>query len=80
MAQSKLPTDVEQIVLSLSADDRLALAARLVDSVDDSDPAWTKAWTRELERLDADANAHPEQDIPWPIARAQLEALLPQKP
>lgn len=37
-------------VLGLSADQRLALATELLDSVDGSDPAWEQEFARELRR------------------------------
>jgi Putative addiction module component len=43
-------------------------------------PEWEAAWGRELERRAAEADAHPEQGIPWPSARAELEAMLSQEP
>ena len=80
MAQSKRIDDVRQDALALSSRDRLALATELLDSVEASDPEWDAAWARELNRRAAEADAHPEQGIPWPVARAELEAMLSQKP
>jgi putative addiction module component (TIGR02574 family) len=83
MAQSSkasLPVDLLEKALGLSPDARLALATELLDSVEGSDPAWEQAWSRELDRRAAEADAHPEQGIPWSVARAQLEALVSPKP
>jgi hypothetical protein len=52
MAQSKLPEDLEQRLPALAPTDRLALATRLLASVEGPDPDWDDAWSAELDRRD----------------------------
>jgi hypothetical protein len=54
MAQSKLPEDLEQRLLALAPADRLALATRLLASVEGPDPDRDEAWSAELDRRDAE--------------------------
>jgi len=54
MAQSKLPEDLEQRLLALAPADRLALATRLLASVEGLDPDRDEAWSAELDRRDAE--------------------------
>ena len=62
-------------------DRKVATAPRAdVIGLEASDPEWEAAWARELERRAAEADAHPEPGSPWPSARAELEAMLSQKP
>lgn len=80
MAQSKVADDLRQRVLALSPRDRLALAAELFDSVEGSDPEWEQAWALEIDRRAAEIDSGAARTIPWPEARARLEARLGQKP
>jgi len=79
MAQPK-PIDVRQAALALPPADRLALATELLGSVEGTDSEWESAWSAELDRRAAEADAHPEQGVPWPVVRAELEAMLGRKP
>ena len=54
VAQSKLPEDLEQRLLALAPADRLALATRLLASVEGPDPDRDEAWSAELDRRDAE--------------------------
>jgi hypothetical protein len=47
VAQSKLPEDLEQRLLALAPADRLALATRLLASVEGPDPDRDEAWSEE---------------------------------
>ena len=40
--------------LGLSAEERLSLATRLLESVEGPDEAWDTAWVRELQRREAE--------------------------
>jgi len=57
MAQSKLPEDLEQRLLALDPADRLALATRLLASVEGPDPDRDEAWSAELDRRDAELDS-----------------------
>jgi putative addiction module component (TIGR02574 family) len=78
MAQPKR-LDVRQAALALPPSDRLALATELLSSVEGTDADWEAAWSAELDRRASEADAHPEQGIPWPVVRAEIEATLRQK-
>jgi putative addiction module component (TIGR02574 family) len=59
--------------LSLEPADRLALASVLMDSVDDApDPEWSHAWTDELRRRSAAADARSVRGAPWSEVRERL--------
>jgi putative addiction module component (TIGR02574 family) len=64
-----------------SAHDRLRLAAELIDSVEGpEDPDWTAAWSAEVERRSADADARAARGeprgTPWEDVRARVLARL----
>lgn len=67
---------LQELVLKLSADDRLQLADALLDSLDDVElpdaDADNAAWIAELERRSAEADADPSQDQPFREAIAEL--------
>ncbi len=55
-----------QEALKLSAEDRLALATELIESIEDgSDPEWEKAWLEELSarRARGSAGARPWSEV-----------------
>jgi putative addiction module component (TIGR02574 family) len=61
--------------LNLGEADRLRLAAELIDSVEGpADPAWERAWSAELDRRAAAADARElrgeSRGIPWSEVRA----------
>ena len=59
----------------LSADDRLALAEQLWDSVvSENEPALSDAQRTELERRVADADANPDEGVEWETIRAEAKA------
>lgn len=80
MAQSKPVPDLEsleQLALSLTPADRLALATRLIASVEGSESDVT-AWTTELRRRAAETAADPSKRIPWSVVRAELDEIVRQ--
>lgn len=80
MAQSKPVPDLEsleQLALSLAPADRLALATRLLASVEGPGPEGAD-WTAELRRRVAETAADPSKRIPWPDVRAELEGIVLQ--
>ena len=57
---------LSQEALELSAEDRLALATELIDSIEDgSDPEWERAWLKELSvrRARGSAAARPWSEV-----------------
>jgi len=63
--------------LELDPADRLRLAAELIDSVEGpADPRWEEAWSREIARRSAEADAREARGEPrgleWPEARARI--------
>ena len=63
--------------LNLSEADRLRLAAELIDSVEGpADPRWERAWSSEVERRSAAADAREARGEPrgvdWTVARAGI--------
>ncbi len=73
MAAAKIFEDA----LSLSADDRLKLAAELLASVDEQgSPQWEAAWTIELQRRLEDSAV---AGSPWSEVRSRIDARLRQK-
>lgn len=76
MAQPKLPIDFEQL-LALAPADRLALATRLIDSVEGAQsPEWEAAWGAELEARDAEMDSGAVVGIPWAEVHAEARARL----
>ncbi len=67
--------------MALDPADRLRLAAELIGSVEGpEDPEWTAAWSAELQRRSADADARAargeQRGVPWEDVRAQVLARL----
>ena len=59
--------------LTLSEQDRLALAAELIDSVEGpEDPEWSAAWAAEVDRRVAEADRTGDRGRPWDHVRAEL--------
>lgn len=76
MAQSKLPEDLEQRLLALAPADRLALATRLLASVEGPDPDRDEAWSAELNRRDAQFDSGGVVGIPAAEVHASARARL----
>lgn len=63
--------------LALDPADRLALANRLIDSVEGpEDPEWSAAWSAELDRRSAEVESGAVQCRSWEDVRADLLARL----
>lgn len=82
VAQSKLPEDLEQRLLALAPADRLALATRLLASVEGPDPDRDEAWSAELDRRDAEFDSGAVAGMPaaevHASARARLRSRFPK--
>ncbi|MBI3207019.1 MAG: addiction module protein [Myxococcales bacterium] len=66
--------------LQLPADERLALATELLDSVEGrEDPAWSAAWAAELDRRVKALDNGSAKPIPWEQVKADLQARLRAK-
>ncbi len=63
-------------VLRLSAEERSAVAAALIDSLETSEEATVaEAWRAELLRRRADLRSGTAQVVPWAEARARMSAM-----
>jgi putative addiction module component (TIGR02574 family) len=59
--------------LALPEQDRLAVAAELIDSVEGhEDPEWVAAWSEELDRRAAEADRTGDHGRPWDQVRSEL--------
>ena len=76
MAQSNA-SDLLERALQLPADERLALANELLDSVEGpEDPEWTAAWAAELDRRAKELDNGTAKAIPWDQVKADIQARL----
>ena len=79
MAQAT-PAEVLEHALRLPADDRLALASELLESVEGpEDPQWAEAWTAELDRRVRELDEGRVQGTPWSEVKTKIEARLRAK-
>ena len=63
--------EVLAAALSLPKEERLGLAEKLLESVDETTPEWEEAWKTELDRREA----APETDCePWASVQDELKA------
>lgn len=73
-------SDVENVpvaVLRLSAEDRAAVAAALIQSLDETEQApegVEAAWAQEIQQRLADVDAGVVTPVPWPEARRRILA------
>ena len=65
--------------LTLDASERLALAAELIESVEEPDPAWGTAWAAELRRHSAAADGREIRGSEWSDVRARVLAILTKR-
>jgi len=66
---------VAREALSLDEADRLRLAAELIDSVEGcADPAWDRAWSEEIKRRSAAADAREARGEPRGVEWADVRA------
>lgn len=73
--------DVLAEALKLPAEERAALAAKLVTSLETAEPSEEveRAWSEELERRIADVDAGSAQLVPWEEVRARIQARLKRR-
>ena len=62
--------------LALPVSERHALTEQLVDSLDEVDPDWERAWRAELDARLADMQAGAEEELSLEELRERLGALL----
>jgi putative addiction module component (TIGR02574 family) len=79
MAQSNA-NDLRQRALQLPADERLALASELLESVEGPEnSAWAAAWAAELDRRVRELENGTAKTIPWEQVKAEIQARLRAK-
>jgi hypothetical protein len=65
--------ELSDLMLALDPADRLALAAMLIESVEqEPDPEWRRSWTEELRRRTAAADTRQVRGRAWVEIRARL--------
>ncbi|HEV2123279.1 MAG TPA: addiction module protein [Chloroflexota bacterium] len=66
--------NIQKLTAQLSIAERIQLAEELWDSVTDDlhEIAVTEAQRVELDRRLAEAEAHPDEGVPWPEVKARL--------
>jgi putative addiction module component (TIGR02574 family) len=74
------PSELLQRALQLPADDRLALAAELLESVEGpEDPKWAAAWAAELDRRVSELDSGAAKAIPWEQVKSETLGRLRSK-
>ncbi|KYF76451.1 hypothetical protein BE11_47125 [Sorangium cellulosum] len=79
-------SDVEDVLvaaLRLSAEDRAAVAAALIQSLDEPEQTTEEveaAWTEEIQQRLADVDAGVVTPVPWPEARRRILAAANGRP
>lgn len=70
----EVPNKLLEAALKLSAQDRAALAAALIDTLDDgpADADVESAWADEIRRRIAEVDAGAVKTVPWTEARAAI--------
>ncbi len=73
--------DVLAEALKRPAEERAALAAKLVTSLETAEPSEEveRAWSEEVERRIADVDAGSAQLVPWEEVRARIQARLKRR-
>jgi putative addiction module component (TIGR02574 family) len=67
------PPGILADALRLPAQERLALAAELIDSVEGTDdPEWGQAWLAELDRRAQEVSRDPSKLEDWALVRARI--------
>jgi putative addiction module component (TIGR02574 family) len=67
------PSELLQCALRLPADDRLALATEILDSVEGhEDPKWAASWAAELDRRVTELEAGAAKAIPWEQIKSEM--------
>jgi putative addiction module component (TIGR02574 family) len=67
---------VLQEALALPSHERRELAEQLVDSLEDTDPAWERAWRAELDDRLAQMRAVAEEEVSLEDVRRRLMAMV----
>jgi putative addiction module component (TIGR02574 family) len=76
MAQSNA-NDLLQRALELPADERLALASELLESIEGPENSeWAAAWAAELDRRVRELESGAAKTIPWEQVKAEIQARL----
>lgn len=71
---------VLQQALDLPAEDRLAVATELFNSVEGpEDEEWAEAWSKELKKRLQEVESGAVQTVPWEDVKARVAASLRQK-
>jgi putative addiction module component (TIGR02574 family) len=74
------PAELLHQAVELSADERRALAAELLNSVEGpEDQHWSEAWAQELDRRSAAGNRREEALAPWATVESRIRADLPHQ-
>jgi putative addiction module component (TIGR02574 family) len=70
--------DILRQALALPEPERVALTARLLESLDDEavDADWASAWEAELDRRCNELDAREVQAIPWSEVRENLQRMI----
>jgi len=72
MAQPNID-DLLRSAMELPAEQRLALATELLESVEGpEDPEWAQAWAAELDRRLKELDAGTVKPVPWEQVKARL--------
>ena len=67
------PAELLECALRLPADDRLALATEILESVEGpEDPKWVAAWAAELDRRVKELDAGTVKTIPWEQVKSEM--------
>jgi hypothetical protein len=62
-----------QEALTLGVTDRAELAAQLLATREESEAVVEAAWAAEIDRRASEARQHPEDDVDWRTALAEIE-------
>jgi putative addiction module component (TIGR02574 family) len=67
------PAELLECALRLPADDRLALATEILESVEGpDDPKWVASWAAELDRRVKELDAGTVKTIPWEQVKSEM--------
>jgi putative addiction module component (TIGR02574 family) len=67
------PAELLECALRLPANDRLALATEILESVEGSeDPKWVASWAAELDRRVKELDAGTAKTIPWEQVKSEM--------
>jgi len=67
------PAELLECALRLPADDRLALATEILESVEGpEDPKWVASWAAELDRRVKELDEGTAKTIPWEQVKSEM--------